>query len=116
MSDAIWETFDGLSRLIYKQGRKVAELEEKVADLERRLTEREAGRKTFDGAHWQGEPPPAPLGFTLYENGKAVRVVMNPALPKNTVVAVHLSDRPEVNPDAEAPTTLRVRKTEGDRE
>ena len=40
MSDAIWETFDGLFKTVYRQGRLVEELERRVAELERRLQER----------------------------------------------------------------------------
>jgi 5-methylthioribose kinase len=39
----IWETFDGLFKTLYRQGRKVEELETRIASLERRLQEREAG-------------------------------------------------------------------------
>jgi hypothetical protein len=37
----IWETFDGLFKTLYRQGRRVEELEARVAHLERRLQERE---------------------------------------------------------------------------
>ena len=37
----IWETFDGLFKTLYRQGRRVEELEARVATLERRLQERE---------------------------------------------------------------------------
>ena len=40
MSDHIWETFDGLFKTVYGQGRRVAELEARIVDLERRLAER----------------------------------------------------------------------------
>jgi hypothetical protein len=43
MSDHIWETFDGLFKTVYGQGRRVAELEARIIDLERRLAERAAG-------------------------------------------------------------------------
>lgn len=36
----IWETFDSLWKTVNRQGRRVEELEAKVIDLERRLTER----------------------------------------------------------------------------
>jgi hypothetical protein len=42
MSDHIWETFDGLFKTVYGQGRRVAELEARIVDLERRLAERAA--------------------------------------------------------------------------
>ncbi len=37
----IWETFDGLFKTVYRHGRKVEELEARIAHLERRLQERE---------------------------------------------------------------------------
>lgn len=37
----IWETFDGLFKTLYRQGRRVEELETRIAHLERRLQERE---------------------------------------------------------------------------
>jgi hypothetical protein len=37
----IWETFDGLFKTVYRQSRKVEELETRIASLERRLQERE---------------------------------------------------------------------------
>ena len=42
MSDNIWETFDGLFKTVYGQGRRVEELEARITDLERRLQERAA--------------------------------------------------------------------------
>lgn len=45
MSDHIWETFDGLFKTVHRQGRRVEELEARIADLERRLAER-AGAAT----------------------------------------------------------------------
>jgi hypothetical protein len=42
MSDHIWETFDGLFKTVYGQGRRVEELEARIVDLERRLAERAA--------------------------------------------------------------------------
>lgn len=42
MSEHIWETFDGLFKTVYRQGRKVEELEARIAHLERRLQERDA--------------------------------------------------------------------------
>jgi BMFP domain-containing protein YqiC len=36
----IWETFDSLFKTVHRQGRRVEELEARVVDLERRLTER----------------------------------------------------------------------------
>ena len=42
MSEYIWETFDGLFKTVYGQGRRVEELEARIADLERRLNERVA--------------------------------------------------------------------------
>ncbi|PYS76201.1 MAG: hypothetical protein DMF67_19910 [Acidobacteria bacterium] len=40
MSDIVWETFDGLFKTLYRQGRRVEELERRVFELERRLQER----------------------------------------------------------------------------
>ena len=40
MSDAIWETFDGLFKTLHRQGRRVEDLERCVVELERRLQER----------------------------------------------------------------------------
>ena len=53
MSEHVWETFDGLFKTVYRQGRQVAALEERIADLERRLqqqqtTRPEAVRETRD--------------------------------------------------------------------
>ncbi|MBA3806568.1 MAG: hypothetical protein H0X14_12765 [Acidobacteria bacterium] len=42
MSEFIWETFDGLFKTVHRQGRRVEELEARIADLERRLNERVA--------------------------------------------------------------------------
>ena len=42
MSDYIWETFDGLFKTVYAHGRRVEELEARIADLEQRLNERQA--------------------------------------------------------------------------
>ena len=41
----VWETFDGLFKTVYRQGRKVEELEARIAVLERRLQERESGEQ-----------------------------------------------------------------------
>ncbi len=41
-SEYIWETFDGLFKTVHRQGRRVEELEARIVDLERRLTERNA--------------------------------------------------------------------------
>jgi tRNA(Phe) wybutosine-synthesizing methylase Tyw3 len=38
----IWETFDSLFKTVHRQGRRVEELEARVIDLERRLSERAA--------------------------------------------------------------------------
>lgn len=37
MSEYIWETFDSLFKTVGRQGRRVEELEARIADLERRL-------------------------------------------------------------------------------
>jgi len=41
-SSYIWETFDSLFKTVHRQGRRVEELEARIVDLERRLTERNA--------------------------------------------------------------------------
>jgi hypothetical protein len=46
MSEFIWETFDGLFKTVHRQGRRVEELEARIADLEQRLNERVAAQKT----------------------------------------------------------------------
>ena len=43
MSEFIWETFDSLFKTVHRQGRRVEELETRLAELERRLQERPAG-------------------------------------------------------------------------
>ncbi len=35
----IWETFDNLFKTVHRQGRRVEELEARIAQLERRLSE-----------------------------------------------------------------------------
>ena len=39
-SEFIWETFDGLFKTVHRQGRCLEEMEARLADLERRLSER----------------------------------------------------------------------------
>ncbi|HYP52724.1 MAG TPA: hypothetical protein VEQ42_04250 [Pyrinomonadaceae bacterium] len=39
-SEYIWETFDSLFKTVHRQGRRVEELESRVAELERRLQAR----------------------------------------------------------------------------
>ena len=39
-TEFIWETFDSLFKTVHRQGRRVEELEARIVDLERRLTER----------------------------------------------------------------------------
>jgi hypothetical protein len=39
-TEYIWETFDSLFKTVHRQGRRVEELETRIADLERRLQER----------------------------------------------------------------------------
>lgn len=41
-TEYIWETFDRLFKTVHRQGRRVEELETRIADLERRLQERGA--------------------------------------------------------------------------
>jgi hypothetical protein len=42
VGEYIWETFDDLFKTVHRQGRRVEELETRIADLERRLQERNA--------------------------------------------------------------------------
>lgn len=37
-TEYIWETFDNLFKTVHRQGRRVEELEARIADLEQRLT------------------------------------------------------------------------------
>ena len=39
-SEYIWETFDSLFKTVYRQGRRMEELEARIVDLEGRLQER----------------------------------------------------------------------------
>lgn len=39
-SEYIWETFDSLFKTVYRQGRRMEELEARIVDLESRLQER----------------------------------------------------------------------------
>ena len=41
-SEYIWETFDGLFKTVHRQARRLEEMEARLADLERRLSERAA--------------------------------------------------------------------------
>jgi hypothetical protein len=41
-TEYIWETFDSLFKTVHRQGRRVEELEARVAELEKRLQERPA--------------------------------------------------------------------------
>ena len=43
-TEYIWETFDSLFKTVHRQGRRVEELEARIAELERRLQERAAPR------------------------------------------------------------------------
>lgn len=42
MSDFIWETFDGLFKTVHRQTKQVEQLEQRVVELERRLSERDS--------------------------------------------------------------------------
>jgi BMFP domain-containing protein YqiC len=44
-TEYIWETFDSLFKTVHRQGRRVEELEARIVDLERRLTERSAAQQ-----------------------------------------------------------------------
>jgi hypothetical protein len=57
----IWETFNSLFKTIHRQGQRVEELEARVQDLERRLSERASG-----------PVEPQPLGHFDVEKGVPV--------------------------------------------
>jgi hypothetical protein len=66
MSDLIWETFDGLFKTLRMQAARVAELEARVEELERRLRERAAAPPSpFLVRALKAAPPPAPFSFGL---------------------------------------------------
>lgn len=44
MSEFVWETFDGLFKTVYRQSARVEALEQRIADLERRLLEQQPER------------------------------------------------------------------------
>ena len=44
-TEYIWETFDSLFKTVHRQGRRVEELEARIIDLERRLSERGAAEQ-----------------------------------------------------------------------
>ncbi|MGB8509476.1 MAG: hypothetical protein WCD76_13895 [Pyrinomonadaceae bacterium] len=46
-TEHIWETFDSLFKTVYRQGRRVEELEARVIDLEQRLQERAAAASSI---------------------------------------------------------------------
>jgi len=46
MSEYIWETFDSLFKTVHRQGRRVEELEARIAALENRLKEEMEGPAT----------------------------------------------------------------------
>ena len=46
MSEFVWETFDGLFKTVYRQERRVEVLEQRIADLERRLQEQQTEERT----------------------------------------------------------------------
>lgn len=48
MSGYIWETFDGLFKTVYRQERRVVTLEQRIADLERRLQEQTLQEQATD--------------------------------------------------------------------
>jgi BMFP domain-containing protein YqiC len=55
--DYIWETFDSLFKTVHRQGRRVEELEARVVDLERRLTERAVEQQKTQQPRVLGEMP-----------------------------------------------------------
>jgi hypothetical protein len=58
-TDYIWETFDSLFKTVYAHGRRVEELEARIADLEQRLTAtaQQAGRQTSQPLNSVNEMP-----------------------------------------------------------
>jgi len=46
----IWETFDSLFKTVHRQGRRVEELEARIADLEKRLKEKPGTENQESGA------------------------------------------------------------------
>jgi hypothetical protein len=57
-SEFIWETFDGLFKTVHRQGRLLEEMEARLADLERRLSERAvAGSQPIQVERVVGEMP-----------------------------------------------------------
>jgi hypothetical protein len=137
LSDMLWETFDAIFKTLHSQGRRVAELEERVAELERRLREPKPSpylaaqliprptppnRFAFGLDPDAAAPPPtfAPLGFTLYDaegNGtpilfpgskrRLIVLSLDEGEPGGDRASVVLVKR-EVNPEAGAPTRVRV--------
>lgn len=47
ISDSVWETFEGLFKVMHRQGRRVEELEARVVELERRLQGRAPLRAVY---------------------------------------------------------------------
>lgn len=41
MNESLWEMYDGLCKTIFRQGRRVEELEARLVELERRLSDRD---------------------------------------------------------------------------
>jgi hypothetical protein len=44
VSEFVWETFDGLFKTVYRQNARVEALEQRIADLERRLLDQQSER------------------------------------------------------------------------
>ena len=58
-TEYIWETFDSLFKTVHNQGRRVEELEARLADLEQRLTvaAAQAARQTPQSLNTVNEMP-----------------------------------------------------------
>ena len=49
-TEYIWETFDSLFKTVYRQGRRMEELEARIVALESRLQERAAAQPSAQGS------------------------------------------------------------------
>lgn len=129
-----WQVVGALLKAYFEQALRMSELEARVAELERRLRAGEPyNRATIIPAPMPanrfafGLDPDAgnfaPLGVTLYRRGERPEIVLFPeARNRIFVVGVDEGDpgggrasvvmvAREANPDAEAPTKLRVVST-----
>lgn len=121
MSDMLWETFDGLFKVLHSQGRRVADLEARVVELERRLQQRAAEPSPY----LRAALVPTPLGFTLYDREGNPTPVLFPGAERRIAVVGVDPGAPEVDRGVRvvmyredererpgAPTRLRVLSVE----